>query len=88
MINCISKLEKKVVADVLQGCGLLHKHQFGSMKGRSAMETVLSTVTRAQQYLAKGGVVGWGLWDVKGGFQNVKEKDMVKELEKSEEERP
>ena len=46
-INCISKLQKKVLAEVLQGCGLRHKHQFGSVKGRSATEAALSTVTRA-----------------------------------------
>ena len=68
LINCISKLGQKVVADVLQGCGLLHKYQFGSVKGRSATEAALRTVTRAQRCLAKEGVVGWGFWDVKGGF--------------------
>jgi len=26
-----------------------------------------------------------GLWDVKGGFQNVREEDVIRELEKSEE---
>lgn len=27
----------------------------------------------------------WALWDVKGGFQNVREEDVLKQLEKSEE---
>ena len=85
MINCISKLEEKVVADVLQGCGLLHKHQFGSVKGRSATEAALRIVTRAQRCLAKGSAVGWGFWDAKGGFQNIREVDVVKELKKLEE---
>ena len=85
LINCIGKLKEKVVAEVLQGCGLLHKHQFGSVKGRSAMEAALRTVTRAQRCLAKGGAVGWGFWDVKGGFQNVREEDVKRELEKLEE---
>ena len=53
LINGIGKLGKKVVADILQGCGLLHKHQFGSVKGRSATEVALKTVTRAQRCLAK-----------------------------------
>ena len=48
LISCIGKLEKKVVADVLYGYRLLHKHQFESVKGRSATEAVLKTVTRAQ----------------------------------------
>ena len=48
LINCIGKLEEKVVADVLQGYGLLHKHQFRSVKGRLASKVALRTVTRAQ----------------------------------------
>ena len=60
MINCIGKLGEKVVADELQDCGLLHKYQFGSVKGRSATEAALKTVTRAQRCLVKGGAVGWG----------------------------
>ena len=52
LINCIGKLGEKVVVDVLQGCGLLYKHQFGSVKGRSATEAVLRTITRAQWCLA------------------------------------
>ena len=85
LINCISKLDAKVVADELQGCGLLHKHQFGSVKGRSTTEAALRTVTSVQRCLAKGGAVGWGFWDMKGGFQNEKEEDVIRELEKSEE---
>lgn len=85
LINCIGKLGEKVVADRLQGGGLLHRHQFGSVKGRSATKAALRTVTRAQRCLARKGVVGWAFWDVKGGFQNVREADVVRELEKSEE---
>jgi len=29
--------------------------------------------------------VGWNFWDAKRGFQNVREEDMIRELEKSEE---
>ena len=76
LINCIGKLGEKVVADELQQAGLLNRHQFGSVKGRSAIDAVFREVTRVQRCLAAGGKAGWGLWDVKGGFQNVK-KDMV-----------
>ena len=82
MINCIGKLGEKVVADMLQSCGLLYKHQFRSVKGRSATEAALRTITRAQWCLAKGGAVGWGFWNMKGGFQNVREEDVIRELEK------
>ena len=84
LINCISKLGEKVVADVLQGCSLLHKHQFGSVKGRSATKAALRIVTMVQRCLAKRGAVGWGFWNVKGGFQNVREEDVLRELEKLE----
>ena len=70
---------------MLQGCGLLHKHEFGSVKGRSATEAALRTVTSTQQCLAKGGAVGWGFWNTKGGFQNIRDKDVIRELEKSKE---
>jgi len=33
------------------------------------------------------GAVGWSFWDVKGEFQNVREEDVIRELEKSEKER-
>ena len=76
LINCLGKLGEKVVADKLQQAGLLHRHQFGSVKGKSAIDAVFREVTRVQQYLSAGGKAGWGLWDIKGGFQNIK-KDMV-----------
>ena len=76
LINCIGKLVEKVVADELQQPGLLHRHQFGSVKGSSAIDAVFREVTRVQRCLSAGGKSRWGLWDVKGGFQNVK-KDMV-----------
>jgi len=85
LINCIGKLGEKVVADRLQESGLLHRHQFGSVKGRSATEAALRVVTRAQRCMAAEGAVGWNFWDVKGGFQNVREEDVIRELEKSEE---
>jgi len=74
-----------VVADRLQESSLLHRHQFGSVKGRSATEAALKVVTRAQRCMAAEEAVGWNFWDVKGGFQNVREEDVIRELEKSKE---
>ena len=48
LINCIGKLGEKVVADKLQEAGLLHGLQFGSVKNRSAIDTVFREVTRVQ----------------------------------------
>lgn len=49
LINCVAKLEEKLVSDELQeaGSALLHRHQFGSVKGRSALEPVFKEVARA-----------------------------------------
>ena len=51
LINCIGKLGERVVADELQNEGLLHKHQFGSVKGRSAIDAVFREVTTVQRCL-------------------------------------
>ena len=71
LINFIGKLGEKVVADELQEAELLHRGQFGGVKGRSALEGVFKAVTKARRCMESGGKVGWGFWDVSGGFQNV-----------------
>jgi len=55
------------------------------VKGRLATEAALRLVTRAQRCMMAEGAVGWNFWDVKGGFQNIREEDVIRELEKSEE---
>ena len=55
LINCIGKLGEKVVADELQQAGLPHRHQFGGVKGRSAIDAVFREVTRVQRCLSAGG---------------------------------
>ena len=72
LINCIRKIGEKVVAEELHEGNLLHRKQFGSVKSRSGIDAVFREVARVQGCLARKGRVGWGLWDVKGGFQNVK----------------
>ena len=47
LIKCIRKLGEKVVAKVLQYCGLLDKYQFGSVKGRSVTEAALRKMISA-----------------------------------------
>ena len=58
LINCIGKLGKKVVADELQGAGLVHKHQFEIVKGRSVIDAAFREVTRVQRCLSAGGKAG------------------------------
>ena len=85
LINCIGKLGEKVVADELQQAGLLHRHQFGSVKGRSAIDVVFCEVTRVQRCQSVGGKAGWGLGNVKGGFQNVKKDMVLRKLQETKE---
>ena len=61
------------MADRIQDCGkdLFYRLQFGSVRGQSAVDVLYRSVVRARRCLDAGGGVGWGFWDVKGGFQNV-----------------
>jgi len=49
------------------------------------MGGALIVVTRAQRCMGAEGAVGWNFWNVKGAFQNVREEDVLRELEQSEE---
>jgi len=87
LINCIGKLGENVVTNRLQESGLLHRYQFRPVKGRSATEAALRVVMKSQSCMARGGAVGWELWDVKGDFQSVREEDVVVQLKESEEDK-
>ena len=73
LINCVGKLGEKVVADRIQDYGgeLFHRLQYRSVQGRSAVDVLYRSVVKARACMDDGGSVGWGFWDVKGGFQNV-----------------
>ena len=69
----MGKLGEKVVADRIQDFGgdLFHHLQFGSIRGLSAVDVLYGSVVKARRCIDEGGDVGWGFWDLKGGFQNV-----------------
>ena len=79
LINCIGKLGEKVVADRIQeeGSSILHHQQYGSVRGRSAVDVLYKSVVKASQCLVNRGSVGWAFWDVKGGFQNVRSAEVL-----------
>ena len=83
LFNCIGKLREKVVADRIQeeGSSILHHQQYGSVRGRSAVDVLYKSVVRARQSLEGGGSVGWAFWDVKGGFQNVQSTGVLARME-------
>ena len=73
LINCVGKLGEKVMADRIQDYGdeLFHRLQYGSVRGRLAVDMLYRSVLKARTCMDRGGSVGWGFWDVKGGFHNV-----------------
>ena len=83
LINCMGKLGEKVVADRIQeeGSSILHHQQYGSVRGRSAVDVLYKSVVKARQSLEGGGSVGWAFWDVRGGFQNVRGTEVLARME-------
>ena len=62
LINCVGKLGEKVVADRIQDLGgdLFHHLQFGSVKGRLAVDVLYRSVVMARRCIDEGGDMGWG----------------------------
>ena len=82
LINCIGKLGEKVVADRIQkeGSSILHHQQYGSGRGRSAVNVLYKSEVKVRQCLQNGGLVGWAFWDVEGGFQNVQSAEVLNRI--------
>ena len=57
LINCIRKLVEKEVVNEMQEAGgeLFYEGQYGAVKGCSALEAMMRTLTRAQRALARSG---------------------------------
>ena len=83
LINYRGKLGEKVVADRIQEerRSLLHHQQYGSARGRSAVDVLYKSVVKVRQCLYGGGSVGWAFWDVKRGFQNVRSAEVLARME-------
>ena len=82
LMNCMGKLGEKVVADRIQeeGSSILHHQQYGSVRGRAAVDVPYKSVVKARQCLENEGSVGWAFWDVKGGFQNVRSVEVLSRI--------
>ena len=82
LISCIGKLGEKVVADRIQeeGRSILPHQQYGSVRGRSAVDVLYKSVVKARQCLESRGLVGWAFWDIKGGFQNVRSTEVLSRI--------
>ena len=57
LINCVGKLGEKVVPNRIQNYGgdLFHQLQFGSVRGRSAVDVLYHSVVKARRCLDAGG---------------------------------
>ena len=64
-----------------EGSSILHHQQYGSVRGRSTVDVLYKSVVRARLRLEGGGSGGWALWDVKGGFQNVRSAEVLARME-------
>ena len=60
LINCIRKLGEKVVADRIQVYGdeVFHRLQYGSVRGRSAIDVLYRSVGKARHCMESGSCVG------------------------------
>lgn len=56
---------------------MLHRYQYGSVRGRSAVDMLYKSVVEVRERMDGGVSVGWAFWDVKRGFQNVRSADML-----------
>ena len=65
----------------MQDADLLHHHQFGAVKARSALKVVFRAVVKARRCIDGGGNAAWGFWDVKGSFQNVTRNEVLERME-------
>jgi hypothetical protein len=76
LLNCLGKVAEKVVAnklsDLVERRDLLHQGQFGSRKGRSAIDAVAVLMNRTQEAWKRREITAVLLMDVKGVERDVR----------------
>ena len=80
LINCLLKLMDKVVANELQQLPLFHHGQYGSRKGRSAIDIAIQATTEAQLGKTKGKGCAWALGDIKSAFNYTRKVNVLDRL--------
>ena len=85
LLNCIGEVLERVVGgmleDRLRGPGLIDPGQFGSLRGRSAVDAVASLVTMVEEAWDDKKIAGAICMDVKAAFPNVKADELAARLE-------
>ena len=81
LMNCLLKLMDKVVANELQKLdNLFHQGQFGSRRGKAAIDMAIQATTAAQLEKAKGRGCAWALGDIKSAFYYTRKNTVLARL--------
>jgi hypothetical protein len=84
LLSCMGKVVEKVVAELLseeaERRGLLCDGQFGSRKGRSAIDAAAIMVDKAHAAWTNGDITGVLLMDIKAAFPSVAKGRLVNEM--------
>ena len=70
----------KVVASELQNLPVFHHGQYGSRKGKSAIDMVIQATTEAQLERSKGQACAWALGDIKSAFNYTRKANILDRL--------
>ena len=81
LMSCLLKLMDKVVAEDLQMLPAFHQGQFGSRKGKSAIDMAIQAVTETQLAMVNGKQTAWALGDIKSAFNYVQKDTVIARLE-------
>ena len=80
LINCLLKLMDKVVASELQTLPVFHHGQYGSRKGKNAMDMVIQATSEAQLERSRGQACAWALGDIKSAFNYTRKANVIDRL--------
>ncbi|SRR5258706_9216934 len=70
----------KVVANELQNLPVFHHGQYGSRKGKNAIDMVIQATTEAQLERTKGRGCAWALGDIKSAFNYTQKANIINRL--------
>ena len=82
--NCLLKLMDKVVANELQNLPVFHHGQYGSRRGRGAIDMAIQATTEAQLEKTKGHSHAWALGDIKSAFNYTRKRNILDRLRENQ----
>ena len=81
LMSCLLKLMDKVVVEELQKLLVFHYRQFGSRKGKAAIDMAIQATTKAQLSITNRKQAAWALGDVKSAFNYIYKASVISKLE-------